>query len=237
MFARLCLGTLFLTLLVTAASAEDVDYTELVKSLASKNSEPMKVGSTIQKQFLFPKDFDWKDQDRIVKVVSALAKNRGESWRALVEGLDDDTYCITLEGDMSSLNWTVSMICRRLLKEAISEGYSYPPSQFAYSKMGSPDYLPRKGAELKEWFEEQIEKERTLADLQIEAADWALDALAELDADQVPQERIDEAIAETKKLRKQIRKSGEPILNPRFFGEDRSPYSKERAERMRLGGR
>ena len=226
MFRQFFLPTLILALFASRSGAEDTDYAKLVASLAQRNPEPKLNNGGMREIPTFAKDFDWKEQDRVVAAVKVLASHVQEAWPAIVDGLDDERYGLTLEGDMSARNESVSGICEQIIIHSIGQGYDIPGYQIAYFRMQWPGYIPL-GDHKKfvAWCRSQQEKERTLVELQIEAGEWALTELQKLRG--VRPEDIRKSTEKTKEIIEQLRRTKKPLLNARFFDGDGQPYSKE----------
>jgi hypothetical protein len=152
-------------------------YRELVQQLVSPNRRPttgvFKGGRSIE----FPDGYDVGAQKRINAARRVLHDNLEESLPFLIESLNDDRYCMTIDwmGDEYS-NCSVGKICRDVIRSRL-EIYR---AKLAFS---GPAHWHRYDYPLsKEWWKER--NGRSLVDLQIEAVDWAIERrMAAADSD------------------------------------------------------
>lgn len=70
----------------SASSVEcDMDYSDLVRSLANRNSRPVFVGKDEKRRPLFPDDYDWKEESRVQNVLHQILKHTDHALPALLE--------------------------------------------------------------------------------------------------------------------------------------------------------
>jgi hypothetical protein len=178
-------------------------YRALVQRLVSPNKEPITEngdGGSVR----FPTGYDVAAQKHIDAARRALHDNFDEALPFLVEALDDERYCMTIdwaEGD-AYYNYSVGDVCRYVIRRWL-EVYRDKISFSGPGHWNRYTYRPIS----KDWW--QARKGRSLAELQIESIDWAIERRrAEPKADVHP-DRKDE-ISALKKLRDGIAKSGKP---------------------------
>ncbi|HWE40707.1 MAG TPA: hypothetical protein VG406_29465 [Isosphaeraceae bacterium] len=173
------------------------NYKQLVAQLVSPNRK-----ATTDVDFVrFPAGYDVKAQDRIDSVRKVLQDNFEAALPSLINALDDDRYCMTIDwadGD-AYYNKSVSDICRDILASQL-EVYRDK------IRFGGPTHWHRYdyGPISKEWWQKR--KNRSLAELQVEAIDWAIkrrEAARE-------KERRKEELAALRKLRDGIARSEKP---------------------------
>lgn len=179
-------------------------YKELVQQLASPN-QPATTRNRASGSVTFPAKYDVKAQEKIDAVRRELQSNAQDALPYLVEALDDDKYCMTIswaEGQ-AYYNRSVGEVCH----EIISSQLEVYRSKLTFSKKSWHEYeYPIS----KEWYETR--KKLSLAKLQIEAIDWAIekrkaegdehagDRRGQLRKNEVPElERLRDGIAKTKK--------------------------------------
>jgi hypothetical protein len=187
-----------------AKESEAKKYRDLASQLVSPNKEPMIEGSEFgdDPSVRFPPGYDVKAQQRIKAARQALFENIEDSLPYLVEALDDKRYSMTIawgEGENTS-NDSVGKVCRDIIKEYLEvyrdkmkfnelrwHFYNYPIS--------------------KKWYEKR--KGRSIAKLQIEAIDWAIDRHKAEPKSWAKEDRSNE-IPDLRKLRDSIAKSDRP---------------------------
>jgi hypothetical protein len=151
--------------------------TTLVKALASKNPSPDAEGN--RGSASVPENFDWSEQERVWAVIGELMDRSEEVWPELVEHLDDEDYCITIEVFNGAIHdWPVGIVCQEIIERNLSEAYYRklePQSLEVYRKLRSPRFE----IELKDWCEQR--KDLKLYELQIEACEWAMKELSKDD--------------------------------------------------------
>jgi hypothetical protein len=184
-------------------------YRALVQQLVSPNKGPITEngdGGSVR----FPTGYDVKAQRRIEAARQVLHDNFEESLPYLVEALDDERYCMTIdwaEGD-AYYNFSVGDICRNVIaanlevyRDAIVFSDAPHWNRYNYTAISKSWWQARKG--------------RTLAELQIEAIDWAIARRRAEPESQISERRKDELPA-LQKLRAEIAKSGKPAKSRRM---------------------
>jgi hypothetical protein len=179
-------------------------YRELIQRLVSPNKEPMTTNRS-SGSVKFPAGYDVKAQERIAAARQVLHDNFAEALPFLIEALDDTRYCMTInwaDGD-AYYNRSVGSICRDVIASQL-EVYR------GKIRFSGPQHWHRYGYGpiSKEWW--QARKGRSLAELQIEAIDWALERRMAEPAAEVREDREHE-IADLRKLRGEIATSGKPV--------------------------
>lgn len=193
-----------------ASKADDeanaIKYRDLIKQLVSPNTAPERGGGKEEPWVKFPKGYDLAAQRQIDETRKELQDNIEEALPYLVESLDDDRYCMTInwaDGD-AYYNKTVGETCRQIIASHLEVyrrkiRFSFIPGQWRYY-----DYKPIS----KEWWAER--KDRSLVDLQIEAIDWAIERrMAETKIGNLGLDRLNEVAALTK-LRDELKDSKTP---------------------------
>src|SRR5260370_3165579 len=97
------------------AATESPDYEMMIDGLANRNPAPRIVDVGIGRLPLFPVDYDWNEQDRILELRGQLAKNEDPRlWEHFLKHMDDKRYALTLESpssDSFGKNYSVGDIC------------------------------------------------------------------------------------------------------------------------------
>ncbi len=213
-WCAITLGTLLaLSQFPLASLAQEIPSEQLVDALVNANSPPemVQVGK-FRKLALFPKEYDWKEQDRIEESIVALEKQLDASFDVVVEHLDDDRYCFTMYNDNSesASNRSVGDVCDQLLLEAVIEPYmQFEGDLGAYIKMRRPLGLSQRSKGLTEWFQTRTREGKRLVDLQIEACEWAEKAFENLEG--ISDEAKKTAIQKTKQQLVTLRKDRTPV--------------------------
>lgn len=177
------------------------DYRALVAELASPNSEPTtsyRGGGHVH----FPRRYNVKAQRRIDEVRHILRDNIEASLPFLVAALNDERYSLTInwaDGD-AYYNRSVGSICKNVIASHLEIyrdkiGFSGPQHWNKYNYPIS-----------KEWWARR--KDKSLAELQVEAIDWAIE-LRKVDDMEARTDRATE-LAELEKLRDEIKSTGKP---------------------------
>ena len=131
------------------------DARTLVEALANHNPAPVPLpGDRTQNQTeVFDTAFNWSENERAWRAMRLLLKSSQKAWPQLVEHLDDDRYCMTVEVVSGALhNWTVGDVCRQIVGRSLSEAYYrhlIPASRETYG-LRMPEFA-MSGKELKAW--------------------------------------------------------------------------------------
>jgi len=192
------------------------NYRELVASLASPN-EKATTKHGAEPQVRFPAGYDVEAQRRIDHTRKQLQDNFEDALPFLVEAMDDSRYCMTVswaEGD-AYYNYSVGAVCRDIIASQLEVyrntiRFSDAPhwNRYNYPLISTQQMKKRAG--------------RSLAELQVEAIDWAINKLDTAGNRQNDGDKT--AVAELKKLRTDILESGIPakpnrLLRPVFRGK------------------
>jgi hypothetical protein len=209
----------------------NMDFDQLVISIANKNAQPMIVGEPPDQKPLFQKNYNWKEHTRVLKAIQILVDHAEEAWPAMIEHLGDKRYCVTFEHDQSVSNDSVGTVCYIILKENLAAAYMphIPADEEAFRKLRHPVRFAR----FKDWTQEQHEMGRELYELQIEACEWAIKKMPELT--NVAEEERHESIVKIQKQIDDLQKAKKPTLIKTIIQrEARIPFSEKRAEQIRI---
>lgn len=174
-------------------------YRKLIRELVSPNKEPM-TRNRSSGAVKFPEDYDVEAQKRIEATRIALRDNFESALPYLVDALNDDRYCMTIDfaEGQAYYNFSVGEICRDVIASQLEvyrgtlrfsdvrhwHQYNYPVS--------------------KEWLETR--KGRGLVELQVEAIDWAISRRH----NEASGEDAMNQVVETRKLRDTISTTRKP---------------------------
>lgn len=191
---------------------------KMVASLESRNKEPRIRNRDLRP--VFDAGFDWREQRRVWKAIKDLIGTAASEWNSLTANIENKSYCITVETESGSFyNWTVGDVCRIIIARTLSEAYfrslDHPMTLKFYGTFRHPGFA-REPERLKEWL--HARREKTLAQLQADACDWAINELSKRD-DQNREHWV-LAIRETAN---KLRDGGEPILWKGFGAEELWP--------------
>ena len=185
-------------------STENLDkkYRALVEQLVSPNPAPTTHVDGQPTKVLFPKNYDVEAQKRMAAARMALYANMREALPYLIDALDDKRYCMTInwaDGD-GYYNESVGDICREVIASHLEVyrkelNFTGPQHWHHYTY---PD-ISRK------WFENR--KTRNLAELQLEAIDWAIQRRRE-EAGRYEREGRKDEVDRLRKMRKALQQSG-----------------------------
>jgi hypothetical protein len=179
-------------------------YKGLIEQLASPNKVPTVVNRQ-NASVSFPADYDVKSQRRIEEVRQELCDHFEEALPYLIEAVDDQRYCMTIrwgEGPQGYHNRSVGKICDDLIRSQLeiyrdSIRFAGPEHWYRYSYDVSS-----------KWW--QTRKGQTLAELQIESINWAID-LRQSEAEGRDGKRAAADIVDLKKLRDEIASTGKSV--------------------------
>lgn len=192
---------------------------------------------------LFPKDYDWKEEERVRKALRRLSGDTSdEVWEALVQKSKDQRYCIASYSHSSAdveMRY-VGEICYWLAHDHLCEVFmkhlpSYPPH-------GSPIQMHDVIKDFPTWRKQR--KDKALYQLQIEVCEIALRELPKVKADDMSDKKKAEArknilaeIAELRRTKKPWIEGGRgPLPYPRDEGERvREAYEKGALEEFESG--
>jgi hypothetical protein len=205
--------------LLLAEERSDAPMTsKMVAGLQSRNKEPRVQNP--DRRPAFDAEFDWTEQRRVWKAIKDIIVAAASEWDSLTANIENESYCITIEGGSGSFyNWAVGDVCRIIISRTLSEAYfrslDHPMTKEFYGTFRRPEFT-RKPKKLKEWL--HARREKTLAQLQADACDWAIDELSK--RDDKDREGWVLAIRETAN---KLRDGGEPILWKGFGAEELWP--------------
>ena len=168
-------------------------YRGLVQQLVSPNKEATTDNGS-SGRYALPKGYDVSAQKRIYAARQTLYDEFEEALPFLVEALDDDRYCMTIdwaEGD-AYYNFSVGKICRNMIASHL-EVYRNK-MRFSLRRWHQYTYPVSK-----EWWKKQ--NSRNLVELQIDAINWAIDQC------RAEKEIPNQEITDLQKLRDEIAKS------------------------------
>jgi hypothetical protein len=211
-----------------------MNYEQLIASLANQNPPPKIVGEVPEQQSLFVKEYDWKEQDRVLKAIQNVVDHAVDAWPALINHLDDKAYCITFEHEQSVWNHSIGDICYIILLENMTAAYMphIPAEETAFLLLRHPDIIPRDDSKFKLWCREQHKKGRTLYELQVEMCQWALKEIPKLK--QVTEQEKYESFQNIQKEIERLRTTKKPtLIKTVILREIRAPYSQRRADEIR----
>lgn len=179
------------------------DCAELIQQLASSNEKPT-TKRPPRSTVIFPVGYDMKAQQRIIEVRQTLCDHFEEALPFLVAALEDDRYSMTIswaDGD-AYYNYSVGSVCRNIIAANL-EVYR---SSIRFS---GPQHWNRYnyGPISEEWW--QSRKGRSLAELQVEAIDWAIEQL-EAELQNEAREGGKAELTKLRTLRIEIAESGKP---------------------------
>lgn len=208
---------------------------ELIKALANKN-EPPPIDDSGPGRAVFPPDYDWVEQARVISVWQKLHDRGEEAFPDLVAHVKDREYCVSCPHFNTGAwsNRTVGKICWYILTAHI-EPYHRPTS------MGMSHVVPKDPDKIREWWERR--KDCSLAELQLEAISVArknwLTIKVIRNGGPVLEEQRKEGIELLDSLAEKIKESGEPItvhaIDQKELGFRNYPWpSKKRGATSRL---
>lgn len=220
---------------VLEAKTNRLDTVKLVGSLATTNESPMIVGARFSQVPLFPKNYNWNEQDRIIKVIDQLTRDVEQAWPTLLNHARDKRYAITLSSDESTHNYTVGNVCIIMLQESLTAAYlpHVPERAEVYFALRHPKNIPVIPTDaFIEWCQRRHAEGTKLYTLQIECAQWAMAKLWDMDTVGDDETRI--AIETIKRKVDAIRRTERAELPLSFFQRElRFPFSSKRAEAIR----
>lgn len=179
----------------------------LVAQLVSPNPKPILKGDS----WRLPKGFDRDKQKKVHEAWAELRMIGPSAFPFLIENLDDDRYCMTVEISAGD-NLTVGQVCFEIIFEQIQpygfrqKGVSDPRTLLP--RPSYPEFL-RSKKEARKWWEKS--KHKTLYQMQLEALDWVIAEEAKR-----PRDFIDAEKKYLQQLRKKLVKSGKAMSVPAF---------------------
>ncbi len=188
---------------------EKVNYRELVQALVSPNKPcDCKIDRA---KVQFPRRYDAAAQDRIEKARQTLYEHCEDALPALIDGSTDSHYSMTWMSDSYCGNMCVGEVCLEIVASQL-EAYRHYMSLYTKGEYYGYRFVPRLGSaigdeltdarkkEIEEWWRGR--KGKTLAELQIEACDWAIAKRAANGGKKEFSDEIDHTVAARDKIRK-----------------------------------
>jgi hypothetical protein len=158
----------------------DARIETLIEELASPNEAPTKrSGSGLR----LPPGYDRSAQQEVYEARRRLFALGTQAFGVLIKHFDDDRYCSTQDTGYVDENWSVGKTCYLILKCNVQ---AYGSRPYALKAKGDkrevrkipfrPEYVDDNGLKnanmAAEWWEAR--KNNSLAELQIEALEWAI---------------------------------------------------------------
>lgn len=132
----------------------------LVSALASPNEPP-----DLNAEVNVPDKYDRAAQQKVLDAWNALLKEGVEAFPALIASAKDKRYSCSYEQPNYRGNLTVGEVCVLIVARQVD----------AYLDAGGPYYLEPRSDKLENWWRKH--KHQSLREMQIEDAEWALQAL------------------------------------------------------------
>jgi hypothetical protein len=184
----------------------DRKYRALVAQLVSPNKPPVTANDR-DGYVRFPPDYDKEAQARVNEARKTLSDNFEEALPYLVEALDDQRYCMTIIwAERFFDNHSVGQTCREVIASHI-EVYREKLAFIGAHHSHVYDYPISK-----EWWRGR--QERTVADLQLEAIDWAI---AKRQSDEIWTEKRESGIRALRKLREDLSRTKKALPGGRLY--------------------
>ncbi len=209
----------------------NMNYRDIVSQLANQNPAPSIRAVFNSKWPYFPEDYDWKEQERILKTSKAIVVDVEKAWLPLVDNLKNENYSLTFEHEMSAGNYTVGNVCNIILLETLTAAYlPFVNNVDAYRELRHPSII--RDEVFGEWCRDVHTKGVPLYRLQIEMSEWAIRAISRLE--RVTEEDKTSIVQRIQDQVGKLRKEKKPILLESIvLKETRRPFSKEKARRIR----
>jgi len=203
----------------SASSGEcDTDYSELVSSLANRNSRPVFVGKDEKRRPLFPDNYDWKEERRVQNVLHQILKYTDHALPTLLDHFDDDRFCVTLDHGDYVLNHSVGSICSAIVRESLIKPFTdcLSSDQGRWRELWNPECL--KKTPLEKWCRERLNQGDTFVEMQNELLQWAINNVP--DASKVTAKEREDVISKMTSQLAMLKDSKAPILKTRFFKDN-----------------
>lgn len=218
-----------------AAKRNAKEAAKMVDAIVNRNKPPEIVRrrrGTPEKVPLFPETYDWKEEERVRKALGKLYQDRtAELWDALVQRIDDRSYCIAVwnQNNGDGRICSVGGVCGDLAYHRLVDVFRQhlPTDPF---KDGWPISLDVGITSLAEWRKKRVDK--SFYQLQIEVCEIALRELAKVE--RVPDKKKTLARKKIEAEITKLRKTKEPIfLDEGLFGGYELTYTAEKAKQIR----
>jgi hypothetical protein len=154
-----------------ASCAEDVKSAKnLVALLASKNLPPHIADRSSRPAFAT--EFSWSEQSRVQAVAEKLFGDIDNCWPAIVDGVDDSRYAVTMWVDGYSYNYTVGDLCMIILRDSLTAVFwdVIPPDGRIVNEMKRLRMIDGESPD-RRWFAKK--RDAHFHELQIQSAHWA----------------------------------------------------------------
>jgi hypothetical protein len=234
------------TLLAAAPPRRATKEGRMIDALANRNKPPRLVkfrrGRDRDLLPIFPADYDWKEQKRVVAALETVARVRTpEMWEEMLTKVDDDRYCLTVayhppnECGEAEDNYSVGYFCRitviRQLDDVCRRHLPRRASRPIIVDLGADEIT-----DLAAWRRKR--KGKALYELQIEVCELYVANLPKVkrkDDDEVTALDVNRAIqrikAEIRTLKK-TKRADLPETDPLFMFELYNSDTAEKCRRM-----
>ncbi len=200
----------------------------LIKALSTTNRPPRLPNDGDDSSFPdFPKDFDWKEYQRVRDAIKDLDANSEEVWPSIVDHMTDTDYCFTARFIDWAQNYSRGDVCVVIARNWISRGY------FCLMPGGDGEQfrLPVKGAKaLQEWC--RARRNKSFVEIQIEAAEWAASTIRKEQRD-LP-EGLERTIAGIEGRIAKLRETNKPLREKFFVPGTTGWYTEAEAAQWRI---
>jgi hypothetical protein len=226
--------------------AEARPAVKLVDAIVSRNKAPKIVKwrskGELQWAALFPKGYDWKEEERVRKAIRRLGEDQTEEvWEELVKRAGDKHYSQTITSGITGDAYvlTVGEMCWRLAYARLVGVYwQHVPSSWSFEGRGH--WVRVRIGDVTSWRKKRAKK--ALYELQIEVCEEAVEIIKALPKEKVKRipggerervlKRIETEIASLKKTKKPLHRKEGP-----FYFEEWGVYNEEIAAQVREGVR
>jgi hypothetical protein len=205
------------------SSKRATEIAELVEGLASRNVTPNITDGPFSSKVTLPPSFDKSEQNRVYECYKSLLNREAEAFPAFISHLDDDRYSQTglVIGEESILrSYSIGVACKTALRLQLDEPYLthvhvYGPQDY-FHRFSYVDSVVGSGGKARVWADQHSGK--SLAEIQCEAIEWFLSAMADFGNTGPTADEI----AEVHALLQTIRKTNNPIrlddptMKPRY---------------------
>jgi len=183
-----------------AVKAVESDDHTLIAGLRSRNKPAGRYSGELGRP-VFPDDFDWEEQARVITLWRRIDERSAEFLPALVQHMDDPEYCVTF-GVAGYRNHSVGDICRLMVERSVMPVTLYDKGLRRYSP-----WSKLKGG-VGAWLASR--RHMTLPEIQREVLSLQLEHLGSLAESTLDQSRkvIEERLS---KSIEQIDETGKPI--------------------------
>jgi len=207
------------------ASVSRETIARLIENLASPNPVPRLVHQGHGREPVYPQDYDFKVQERVLEAWDNLLRIGQPAWPQLIDHMNDSRFSCVLRPDEYEVVF-VGTVCYRIIAVQVQvyyrfvRLYSEPPCRLRPMWLPYPPGKEMKPA-MEAWWAEN--KEKSLRDLQLESSRWALATERERGFSG-PEEKA-AVVGRLNRLIRRLKSSDEPILVDRegaFLGPEAS---------------